>query len=132
MCDIFSNFFQLLKKRRRTMKDWDEEFFESLIKKRRCRSIRLELFCKKGVLRNFAKFTGKHLRQSLLFNKVVGLRHLSYRRTLFLLSNSGGCFQKNILHLSFTCQPIQSRCLSIGLHLNRYSPNYIIKTQFCS
>ena len=29
---------------------------------------------KKGVLRNFAKFTGKHLCQSLLFNKVTGLR----------------------------------------------------------
>ena len=25
------------------------------------------MFCKKGVLRNFAKFTGKHLRQSLFF-----------------------------------------------------------------
>ena len=29
---------------------------------------------KKGVLRNFAKFTGKHLCQSLFFNKVAGLR----------------------------------------------------------
>ena len=28
---------------------------------------------KTGVLKNFAKFTGKHLRQSLFFNKVVGL-----------------------------------------------------------
>ena len=28
---------------------------------------------RKGVLRNFAKFTGKHLRQSLFFNKVAGL-----------------------------------------------------------
>ena len=32
------------------------------------------MFCKKGVLRNFAKFTGKHLCQSLFFNKVAGLR----------------------------------------------------------
>ena len=31
-----------------------------------------EVFCKKGVLRNFAKFTGKHLCQSLFFNKVAG------------------------------------------------------------
>ena len=31
------------------------------------RSNRLEVFCKKGVLRNFAKYTGKHLCQSLLF-----------------------------------------------------------------
>ena len=29
---------------------------------------------KKGVLRNFAKFTGKHLCQSLFFNKAAGLR----------------------------------------------------------
>ena len=32
------------------------------------------MFCKKGVLRNFAKFTGKHLCQILFFNKVAGLR----------------------------------------------------------
>ena len=30
-----------------------------------------EVFCKKGVLRNFVKFTGKHLCQSLFFNKVA-------------------------------------------------------------
>ena len=29
---------------------------------------------KKGVLENFAKFTGKHLCQSLFFSKVPGLR----------------------------------------------------------
>ena len=33
-----------------------------------------EVFCKKGVLKNLAKLTGKHLRQSLIFNKVAGLR----------------------------------------------------------
>ena len=31
------------------------------------------MFCKKGVLRNFAKFTGKHLSQSPFFNKVAAL-----------------------------------------------------------
>ena len=34
-------------------------------------SSRPEMFCKKGVLRNFAKFTGKHLCQRLFFNKVA-------------------------------------------------------------
>ena len=29
---------------------------------------------RQGVLRNFAKFTGKHLCQSLFFNKVAGLK----------------------------------------------------------
>ena len=33
------------------------------------RSSRPEVFCKKSILRNFAKFTGKHLCQSLFFNK---------------------------------------------------------------
>ena len=32
-----------------------------------------EVFCTKGVLKNFAKCTGKHLCQSLFFNKVAGL-----------------------------------------------------------
>ena len=32
------------------------------------------MFCKKDVLENFAKFTGRRLRQSLFFNKVAGLR----------------------------------------------------------
>ena len=36
------------------------------------RSSRPELFCKYGVPRNFVKLTGKHLCQSLFFNK--GLR----------------------------------------------------------
>ena len=37
------------------------------------RSSRPEVFWKKGVLRYFAKFTGKHLYQSLFINKVAGL-----------------------------------------------------------
>ena len=38
------------------------------------RNRRPEGFCKKEVLENFAKFKGKHLCQSLFFNKVAGLR----------------------------------------------------------
>ena len=38
------------------------------------RSNRLEVFCKQGVLKFLAKFTGKHQCQSLFFNKVAGLR----------------------------------------------------------
>ena len=38
------------------------------------RSNRPEVFCKNRVLKNFAKFTGKHLLQSLFFNKPPGLR----------------------------------------------------------
>ena len=32
-----------------------------------------EVFCKKGVFRNFAKLTGKHLCQGLFFNKVAAI-----------------------------------------------------------
>ena len=37
------------------------------------RSSHLEVFCRKSILTNSAKFTGKHLFQSLLFNKVAAL-----------------------------------------------------------
>ena len=33
-----------------------------------------EVLCKKSVLKIFVKFTGKHMCQSLLFNKVAVLR----------------------------------------------------------
>ena len=38
------------------------------------RSNRPEVFCTKGVVRNFTKFTGKHMYKSLFLNKVAGLR----------------------------------------------------------
>ena len=38
--------------------------------KKLSRSRRPEVLCKKGVLRNFSKLTGKHLCQSLFFNKL--------------------------------------------------------------
>ena len=57
-----------------------------------CRSSHPEVFCKKVFL-EFCKFTGKHLCQSLYFNKVAGLRlwhscfsvkFAKFLRTLFL------------------------------------------------
>ena len=38
-----------------------------------------EVFCEKGVLKNFAKFTEKHLCQIPFFNTVAGLTLLQYR-----------------------------------------------------
>ena len=55
------------------------------------RSSRLEVFCRKGVLRNFEKFTGKHLCQSLLFNKVAGLRTVTLLKKRFWYT----CFPVN-------------------------------------
>ena len=37
-------------------------------------SCRPEVFSEKGVPKNFAKFTGKHLCRSLILNKVAGLQ----------------------------------------------------------
>ena len=51
-------------------------------------SSRPEVFCRKGVLRNFAKFTGKHLCQSLFFNKVEGLRPLRFWHRYFPMNFS--------------------------------------------
>ena len=35
----------------------------------------LEVFCRKGVLRNFAKFTGNHLRQTLFLRPATLLKN---------------------------------------------------------
>ena len=50
------------------------------------------MFCKKVVLRNFAKFTGKHLCQRLFCNKVAGL---SLRPATLL---------ENVLAQVFSCE----------------------------
>ena len=57
------------------------------------RSSRLEVFCRKGVLRNFEKFAGKHLCHSLLFNKVGGLRTVALLKKRFWCR----CFPVNFL-----------------------------------
>ena len=54
---------------------------------------------KKGVLRNFAKFTRKHLRQSLFFNKVAGPAALFKKETLVQVFACEFCeISKNIFH----------------------------------
>ena len=53
---------------------------ETLAKPVTCRSSRPEVFCRKGVLRNFTKFTGKHLCHSLFFNKVAVIKKRLWRR----------------------------------------------------
>ena len=57
-------------------------------------------FVKKGVLRNFAKFTGKHLCQSLFFNKVAGLKSCNYTKKDTLAQVFSGDFceiSKNVI-----------------------------------
>ena len=45
---------------------------EAAVRKMFFRNSRPELFCKKGVLRDFAKLTEKHVCQRLFINKVAG------------------------------------------------------------
>ena len=82
------------------------------------RSSRAEGFCKKGVLRNFTKFTGKYLYQSLFVNKVPGLRPKAcnfikkdsgtgiflwilrkFEEHIFIKNTSAGCFCMRFLTL---------------------------------
>ena len=86
-------------------------------------SSRPEVFCKNGVLRNFAKFTGKHLCQSFFFNKTAGLRpatllkkrlwHRCFSVAVIFFVNfgSGGYFWKQSL-LSFRLEKLHKiECL---------------------
>ena len=51
------------------------------------------MFYKKCVPRNFTKFTGKHLYQSLFFNKVAGLRSVTLLKKRLLYR----CFPANFV-----------------------------------
>ena len=76
---------------------------------------------KKDVFRNFTKFTGKHLRQSLFFNKVAGLspttllkkrlwhrffpvNFVKFLRTAFLQNGSGQLLLYIYTHTHVTTQ----------------------------
>ena len=97
------------------------------------RSSHLEGFCKKGDLRNFAKFTGKHLCQSPFFNKVAGQacrlikketlvqvfscefcevskNTFSYRTPPLTASAWRGSVKKVILEISQNSEEINSLC----------------------
>ena len=56
-----------------------------------------EVFCKKGVLKNFTKFTEKHLCQSLFFNKVTGQNTYFYRTPLVKNSQENTCARISFL-----------------------------------
>ena len=80
------------------------------------RSSRPYVFCKTGALKNFAKFTGKHLCQSLFFNKVPGLTPLTFLKKRLWHR----CFPvsfANFLRIPFlyrTALVVSSGCLKLG------------------
>ena len=110
----------------------------------RCRwkykNIRREMFCKKGVLGKFAKFTGRRLCQSLFFNKVTDLmpatlkkrswhrcfplNFVKFLRIPFLQNTSGGCFWKQFWQIrdnkNLKNWPIKSSVRVLLFLLNRW------------
>ena len=85
------------------------EFFISVNFKSPYKSSHWRFSVRKGVLRNFAKFTGKHLCQSLYLNKVADLRPLHRcfpvnfakpLRTSFSQNNSGRLLLSLMKHLT--------------------------------
>ena len=59
----------------------------------KARSIRQKVFCKKGIPKNFKKFTGKTPMLESLFSKVVGLR----LATLLKMRLQHRCFLVNFV-----------------------------------
>ena len=82
------------------------------------------MFCKKDVLKIFAKFTGKHQCQSLFFNKVIGLKTAAIWSTkVVLIFICSGCF------LAF----LQAVIVTVGLalELDRFVvPIYVVMDVF--
>ena len=65
---------------------------------------------KKGILKNFTKFTGKHLCQSLFLSKVASLRHA----TLLL--------KKSVWHRFFPVNFV--KFLTTPISMNKYSHGF--------
>ena len=95
------------------------------------RSSRPEVFCKKGVPRTFAKFTGKQLCQSLFLNKVAGLRPATRPATLLKKRLWHRCFPVNFtkfLRTSFLTEHLQWLLLySAILKLHKCKTNVLVK-----
>ena len=82
------------------------------------RSSHQEVFCKKGVLRNFEKLTRKHLCGSLFFDKVAGL-NLIKKKTLAQVFSCQFCeISKNTF--SYRRPPVAAadffKCLFVTSH----------------
>ena len=78
-----------------------------------------EVFCKIGVPKNFAKFTGKHLRWSIFINKVAGWRP----GTLSIKRPRHSCFPVNFTKFLRAPPMAASIVFWIGM-------NVFVKTQY--
>ena len=94
------------------------------------------MFCKKGVLRNFGKFTGKHLCQRLFKNKVAGMAS-DHRNEVFKIyvqfdENSAGLMKikTDLLAKRHCWIPIDKTESKIKVELNKDTSPVIQSTQF--
>ena len=74
-----------------------QSLYGLILKNKKNRSSRREVFCKKGVLRNFANFTVKLHRQSLFFNKVAGLRWMLLEKAMNAKLSGYLCYSDHLL-----------------------------------
>ena len=79
---------------------------------------------KRGVFRNFAKFTGKHLCQSLFFNKVAGLRSANLLKQRLwhrcFPANFAKCLRKSFLQNTSRRLLLEKQKLSVTWHIFSY------------
>ena len=86
------------------------------------RSSRPEVFCKRGVLRNFAKFTGKHLCQILSFNNLNGTQgklcftQFSTRMAAWLLLTFFIRLHNQLSSIRFITRIKEYRCVKNVIH----------------
>ena len=75
-----------------------------------CRSSRSQIFCKVGVLIDFAKFTGKHLYQSLFFNHLEASRLQIVKKIIKKETSYGLCgvFTNTFYRVHPLVHPLQS------------------------
>ena len=89
------------------------------------RSSRPEVFCKKGIFKNFAKFTGKHLCQSIFLKKVATL----FKKRLWYK-----CFPMNFAKVLrtpiFIRTPLVAGCFCLFLILYNYCLVKVISFSF--
>ena len=90
----------------------------------------LEVFYRKGVLKNFAKFTGKHLFRSLFFDKFAGLKPTQ------VCSWEFGEIFKNIFLLQHASEwlflPRMINILTKMLQILRHKKNFCLTKRICT
>ena len=96
------------------------------------RDSHLQVFCKKGVLKNFVKFTEKHLYQTPYPNKVAGLRPA----TLLKKRIWHRCFSVNFaifLRTPFSTEQLRWLLLNVFLkYFAEFKGKYMSQSLFCN